>query len=259
MGETDNLPDDTLEPKAEEVVNGEDKKSAQEELDELRPKLAEAETNLEKAQDEAKSHQKNVTKKAQEVERLSRFEQEATTLKQQLEDAELRNAILEDQAGDTEESERKPQIGSNVQKILDKRQSPEVTPQQEAYRKRIGEVTDFITEAGFDPENPEFAVAAEYAVSGMFAVAKREAEQVINAKKKEPDETEEKMRERIKQEVLRESGSFKTDNLSPSGTAGQGIPTDKGKFQDWLSKLPQKEFERLAPEINKMMEEGKIK
>ena len=116
---------------------------------------------------------------------------------------ELRIAILEDGIPTEELDEgRKPQIGPNVQKILEKRQSPTVTPQQEAYYKKIEEVKDFITESGGDPESPDFAVAAEYAVSGMFAVAKREAEQVIKGLKEKPVENKETEEQRIERTLF---------------------------------------------------------
>ncbi len=49
-----------------------------------------------------------------------------------------------------------------------------------------------------------------------------------------------------------------TDSGKTIGGGG-GIPTDINIFKAWLESLPQAEYERLAPEINKMRREGKIK
>ena len=54
-----------------------------------------------------------------------------------------------------------------------------------------------------------------------------------------------------------------TQTLTPDSgktTGGsRGIPTNKEQFEKWVDNVSQEDYEKLAPEINKMMKEGKIK
>ena len=55
-----------------------------------------------------------------------------------------------------------------------------------------------------------------------------------------------------------EKKSLKVDSGKTTGGGG-GIPTNLEQFKKWIVTVPQSEFEELAPEVNKMMKEGKIK
>jgi len=55
----------------------------------------------------------------------------------------------------------------------------------------------------------------------------------------------------------KETPTLKLDTGETKG--GTGIPTDKKSFETWLSGLSPEEFEKNAPQINKMRREGKIK
>ena len=55
-----------------------------------------------------------------------------------------------------------------------------------------------------------------------------------------------------------EATTLKPDSGRTTGGSG-GIPTNMGQFRKWIADLPQGEYEKLAPEINKMMKEGRIK
>lgn len=71
------------------------------------------------------------------------------------------------------------------------------------------------------------------------------------------DGTKEAM-EDLAKSLPKKTEPIKTDSGKTSGGSG-GIPTDKAKFEQWISGLPQDEFEKRSEEINKMMKEGKIK
>ena len=56
----------------------------------------------------------------------------------------------------------------------------------------------------------------------------------------------------------KEAPTLKPDGSKTSRGSG-GIPTNIERFREWVAGLSQDEFEKLAPEINKMKREGKIK
>ena len=55
-----------------------------------------------------------------------------------------------------------------------------------------------------------------------------------------------------------EKTPLKVDSGKTTGGSA-GIPTNLERFKKWIEELPQERYEELAPEINKMMKEGKIK
>ncbi len=55
-----------------------------------------------------------------------------------------------------------------------------------------------------------------------------------------------------------EAKTLKVDSGKTTGGSG-GIPTNMERFRKWIDGLSQEKYEELAPEINKMMKEGKIK
>ena len=66
--------------------------------------------------------------------------------------------------------------------------------------------------------------------------------------------------EEIAQELPKrgEAKTLKVDSGKTTGGSG-GIPTNMERFRKWIDGLSQEKYEELAPEINKMMKEGKIK
>jgi len=55
----------------------------------------------------------------------------------------------------------------------------------------------------------------------------------------------------------KETPTLKLDTGETKG--GKGIPTDKAAFEKWFANLSEEDFEKNAPQINKMRREGKIK
>lgn len=261
-GKKDDLAGVTTESTAVEVSGdkGEGQTTTPTEGDTLRQQIAEANARLTEAIEAKKVVERALTRKGQEAEQLSRKVQEAERLEREKAELELELAILKDRMTEAqEEGIEKPQIGANVQAILAKRQSrPEQTPQQQENAREIGKIWALIEEAGFDPMSPDFKIVKEYAVNmSAFGLAEREAKQVILELKKAkepvpPKETEEVMRERIRQEVLRESPGFKTETGKPAG--GGMVFTKAG-----IAAMPIKDFEANQAEINKARREGRIK
>lgn len=53
-----------------------------------------------------------------------------------------------------------------------------------------------------------------------------------------------------------EGKSLKVDSGKTLG--GESIPTNMEQFKKWVASIPQEEYEKVAPEVNKMMRDGKI-
>jgi len=63
-------------------------------------------------------------------------------------------------------------------------------------------------------------------------------------------------------EILWIKKAEEPDLVDDSGVTtggGTGIPTKMTQFKSWIAGLSQSEYEKVAPEVNKMMREGKIK
>ena len=74
------------------------------------------------------------------------------------------------------------------------------------------------------------------------------------------DGSEEAMEELAQQ--LPKKGTPKLPLKTDAGTTaggGGGIPTDRERFRDWIANMPQDQYEKLKPEIDKALAEGKIK
>ena len=67
-------------------------------------------------------------------------------------------------------------------------------------------------------------------------------------------ETEKRIRKDL---GLEEVNSVLTANAG--GVSVSGIPTSMVAFRDWLNKLPDREYAKLKPEIDSMLEKGRIK
>ena len=71
-----------------------------------------------------------------------------------------------------------------------------------------------------------------------------------------PEAIEEIAKELPKRGEAKET--LKPDSGKTTGGSG-GIPTNIETFRKWIADMSQEEYEKRAPEINKMMKEGKIK
>lgn len=117
-----------------------------------------------------------------------------------------------------------------------------------------------IKDAGFDPSNDDFDRVWDAWLIGKtssgqegFDLANTRLERIT--KKSKP---EEKSEEEVARAYLEKTGRLKTETGLPSGGVSN-IPTDKTKLGQWVKDLPLDEYEKLKPEIDKMLEEGKIK
>jgi len=168
--------------------------------------------------------------------------------------------------GDTTEdiNELQPQAKQGYLKKFE-----ELQTQQEARRKQAeGEVkraeynkaADAIyaeAKAIFKDDEDQLERIEDYLYAGKLERAQARIAKARTSSK--PKETEEEMRERIREEILKEEGKLRTDTGAPFGT-GLGIPTNIEQFKKWIAGIPQSEYEdKYAAEVSKMMKQGKIK
>ncbi len=168
-------------------------------------------------------------------------------------------AILASQKGQSEE-ELSAEVEANKPDLLAQfktvKKTLDDTRVQDSYNKKADGVWNRLLAIGVQEGEDAF-----YEIQGMLSrgdidwasskVSKMEAG------KKEPEtpeakETEGQMRERIKQELLRETSAFQTETGSPSGSARTFSVKE-------IVEMPDAEFLEHQATINKAQREGKIK
>ncbi len=122
------------------------------------------------------------------------------------------------------------------------------------------QMVETVKDFDIDPTDPRLDYAIDVDIPGvrnkrlMASISKIQKEERTKAeiaKKSSQDaELRAKQKEELENNVI--------DKTTPSPYV-KGIPTDINKFRAWVANLSQDEFEKLAPEINKMRREGKIK
>ena len=112
-----------------------------------------------------------------------------------------------------------------------------------------------LEDLGIDPHDKriDWANDATDFVQGQSRFNKSVAKIVKEDKSKVHREADEKLAKERK-----EQGLDSVDTSVPVAVS-KGIPTDLTKFREWISGLPQGEYEKLKPDIDKMMAENKIK
>lgn len=207
------------EPKAEDK-QPEEKPKAVSDTEELRSQIEGVKEQLKTAEDEAKAHKRNVTKKDLRVKEL---EQELS----QLRDLADRVAILEASGLSGEDDEEKPKPKPKVSQ-----------PGVDNYaRERVRELQERIIDADLDPNDPKFAPAARAAARGDWYSADKVVNEIIAQKEKpkvseENKEDQEKkvseMVEKRLREELEKRNLLEPEGTTPSGASG-GITPEKIK------------------------------
>lgn len=86
---------------------------------------------------------------------------------------------------------------------------------------------------------------------------------VLKSAAKLKKETDKSVEQRVKEEVAkarRELGLDSVDTTTSSGVSADGIPTDMGRFREWVAGLSQRDYEeKYAAKVDEMMKQGKIK
>ena len=247
-------------------------------VEELKARLTQVEKDLKGAKDEAKAHQKFGQEKQAELKSQSDLRNEIIGIRQAVID---QNAIIELQAaaialgreGSEEEIAKVNQLlHSKIQEQETNRKLAETRRQQETdavARQEYNQKADAIyAQAKTLFEGEDLTDIFDLLKTGNLIVAKREVTRAMKGKppvtkEETPKETEEEKVNRLVSEKLDKMfpGRFASDAGIPGGgVSGEGIPTDIVAFREWVSKLPQEEYEKkYASKVNQMMREGKIK
>jgi len=120
-------------------------------------------------------------------------------------------------------------------------------------------MNQFITEMGIDPNDK----GIDWGDDARDYLTKQQ--RILASVGKLQKESAETLKQRVKQEAedrvakeRREAGIDSVDTSASMG-AGKSIPTDKEALGKWVANLSTEEYEKLKPNIDKMMAEGKIK
>ena len=210
--------------------------SPQEELDALKQQLTETSGKLVKAEEEAKSHQRVASKKAQELE-------EATQLRSLIEDIRGRQEMTEAliaELGERGEAEGEPgQTPSFKAKV----QATQIQRQRETFGRRSveidGQIDELLKDTGLSKESPEMEAVAAYWNTGIqtgnaqsLEVALKKTKKLVeNLKPKEgtvetkegKKETEDERVNRLAEEKLKEkmieAGLLTSEGGTPSAAS----------------------------------------
>jgi len=207
--------------------------SPQEELDALKQQLTETGERLVKAEEEAKSHQRVASKKAQELEEQSNLRSEIEGIKGQL---EMTQALIAE-LGEKGETDGEPgQTPSFKVKV----QAAQIQRQRETFGRRSveidGKIDELLKDTGLSKDSPEMEAAAAYwntgiqtgNVQSLEAALQKTKKLVENLKPKEETveikkETEDERVNRLADEKLQvkmiEAGLLTPEGGTPSAAS----------------------------------------
>lgn len=230
-----------------------------EEIDTLRQQLGELETKLTASQEEAKAHQKNVSKKDLELQEAKHIQTSIDEVRDRLDMHETYFAALGDKVGgegDTSFSKTVQAAGAKT------RQAALMRKMQDADR----EVDGLLEGTGLTKKSPELETAGLLYSMGRYdesvkkvreAVAQHEPPETKEGKEeKKVTETEEERIERLAKEksdaFLEEKGLLTPEGGEPSA-GGQSFTKQQ------IIDMPPDEFVKNQEAINKARREGRIK
>ncbi len=140
-------------------------------------------------------------------------------------------------------------------------QEDQARRQQESYGKALSDsLHDHLGGLGIDPNDERIDWAEDSAdyVSGRRRFDTSVAKIIKEKESASRESVVKEITAKIKADLGVEDANSVETTVS-GGVSKSGIPTDIIKFQKWVDELPQEEYEKLKPEVDKMMAEGKIK
>ena len=225
-------------------------------LEQLNSQLESLKKDLEKAQTESKAHQRNVSKKDEEVQKLqsrqtnSVTKDEFTVLTQMVAD------LMDRDTAEGEEAPKQRRSEQYLKKIDESTQKQSDETKETAKRDHdliINEVLAQFTLAGIDSNlmsTPEFTTAENLFLKGKSQEGLEEVKRVI-ATKTEAKPTEKEIEDRIIKKYLTKKGDLDAETGHPTGASGismEGLKSYdlRGKsdeqmkkdVEDVLSKIP---------------------
>lgn len=128
------------------------------------------------------------------------------------------------------------------------------------------DLNQFVQNIGVNPTDSRIDWAGDATTSGDYLSAqKRVLDSVAKIQKENAKTLEMSIEAKIKESEKRIKKDLGVDEVNSvttqmaGGVSGSGIPTDRTKLGAWVRDLPSAEYNKLRPEIEKMMAEGKIK
>lgn len=240
--------------------------SPQEELDTLRQQLKDAEAGKTKAEEEAKAHQKNVSKKDLELQEAKHISESIDEMKDRLEMQETYIAQLGDKVA-----------GEGGQGFAQQVRASQVTQKRATLTRKADsvarEVDGLLKDTGLTKDSPElksagllYSMGTQTGNSKYLDDALREVKEVIakhqpkteeGKKVDEKKETEEERIERLAeekyQEKLEAKGLKTPEGGEPSGGGGETFTVQQ------IADMSPEEFEEKQEAINKARRGGNIK
>lgn len=231
--------------------------SPQEELVSLRQRLVEVEKEKATAQEEAKAHQKVVSKKDQELQEVQRKADDISELKERL---EIQEAYLAELAGKDNEGV--------VQKFKTEQQQRHYKSLMDRRNVATAKITELIKGTGLNSDSPELETARVYferadrtGDTTDYDKALRKVEEAVSKiipkevdKKVETEEVkvERLVNERLKQKMV-EKGLLAPEGGEPSAAGGRTFTRQQ------IADMPMTEYAKNKEAIDQAMREGRIK
>ncbi len=226
-------------------------------LESTNTELEKAKTDLETVREESSQHQRNVSKKADELKK-----QEDATVK--IKTIEKNMGVLTDMMSDLinrgDDDYEAPKRRRSDQ-YTDRLKQEERTQEPTQTNPKALEAMGLANSVGLRIEtSPELTSAYIKFLEGDYDGGLSEVRKVVDKTGADKGkETEDAMKERLEGEFLKKHGLDKNDNTPPSG-GGLGIPTKMTQFREWINDIPQEEYEeKYAAKVNEMMRQNKIK
>ncbi len=143
-------------------------------------------------------------------------------------------------------------------------QEDEQRRQQETFHVQfVTGLQETVSEMGIDPADKKIDWAED--ATNYLEIQKRVMKSVAKIKKEQDLTNAASVDAKIKAAIAQVKKDLGADeansvNTAPSGgVSGTGIPTDMKQFRTWVASLSQTDYEKRKPEIDKLLEEGKIK
>ena len=156
------------------------------------------------------------------------------------------------------------QLRAESQGRLSLEQEDQARRQQETYGQALNDsLHAHLAELGIDPnddridwatESPDYVSGRRRFDTSVTKIIKENASALEGSIDKKIKEATEKMKKDLGVE-----DANSVDTAVSGGVSKSGIPTDINKFRTWVENLPQEEYVKLKPEIDKMQASGGIK
>lgn len=124
-------------------------------------------------------------------------------------------------------------------------------------------MNQFVIGLGVNPTDPRIDWAGD--ASDLLTMQRRILDSVTKIQKEEKKALESSIKDEIlkaEKRIKKELGAEDVNSVSTQisgGISGEGIPTDRARFREWIDKLTVDEYAKVKPKIDEMLAKNLIK